>query len=375
MKTLFYQLASGDKVLKEERAMIIKFAGKRRVLSTAYFNGGYREDLEAVFNYCECHGAQNGDDVAMRAPTAEKHMRLIASELNLAPEKTTGLSTAVEMKNVSVQSKSYHDFTVTCLATAGVEGNGGRAGDPACWHEHEGKPMKMDPGTINIILALDADLTPGAMARILVTCTEAKTAALQELLAPSKYSRGLATGSGTDGVVVIANQEAKLCFAYAGKHGKLGEYCAYVVKKAVKEALYLHSGFSAQTQHSVLKRMARFGLDENLLWELCRTTSREEGQEKTAFLKALKTLDGQERLVSWVSLYAHLLDQLDWGLLSAEETLSLSDSLLAQLACSLKVSFKPQRVAVTGREQVLETMVDNLALLLAARLKNACKSF
>ena len=33
---------------------------------------------------------------------------------------------------------------------------------------------------------------------------EAKKAALQELLAPSRYSRGIATGSGTDGMIVTA---------------------------------------------------------------------------------------------------------------------------------------------------------------------------
>jgi len=72
------------------------------------------------------------------------------------------------------------------------------------------------------MLVIDADLPPGIMARALVTCTEAKTAAIQELMAGSNYSNGLATGSGTDQTIVIANPASELYFEGAGKHSKLG---------------------------------------------------------------------------------------------------------------------------------------------------------
>ena len=63
-------------------------------------------------------------------------------------------------------------------------------------------------GTINIILYIDGDLAEPLLARALVTCTEAKTAALQELQAGSHYSMGIATGSGTDQTIVVANSES-----------------------------------------------------------------------------------------------------------------------------------------------------------------------
>lgn len=71
------------------------------------------------------------------------------------------------------------------------------------WHERAGTYFEVMSGTINILLHIDADLAPGALVNALVTCTEAKTAAIQELLAPSRYSHGLATGSGTDGTIVV----------------------------------------------------------------------------------------------------------------------------------------------------------------------------
>lgn len=59
----------------------------------------------------------------------------------------------------------------------------------------------------NIMLFIDADLAEGTLARALVTCTEAKTAAIQELLVPSRYSNGIATGSDTDGTIVVSDAE------------------------------------------------------------------------------------------------------------------------------------------------------------------------
>ena len=60
--------------------------------------------------------------------------------------------------------------------------------------------MPVRPGTINILLFFNVDLSRGALARALVTCTEAQTAALQELLAPSRYFHGAGHrfGNGRD---------------------------------------------------------------------------------------------------------------------------------------------------------------------------------
>lgn len=52
---------------------------------------------------------------------------------------------------------------------------------------------KLPVGTINILLYIDADLSKEALASALVSCTEAKVAAMQELLIASRYSCGIAT--------------------------------------------------------------------------------------------------------------------------------------------------------------------------------------
>ena len=90
---------------------------------------------------------------------------------------------------------TFAELRVCAVVTAGVEGNAGCAGDPANWHEAESGQMERHPhdGTINSMLLVNWPLTPGAMARAVVTMTEGKSAALKDLAVSSRYSQDLAT--------------------------------------------------------------------------------------------------------------------------------------------------------------------------------------
>lgn len=352
------QLSNKDTLHRYKKALVLTFAGPRNTLSTGPDNGGFREDLEAVFNVDINPGAGMG--CVMRGKTYEEHMNIIAKEdLGLDPATCTGLCTAASMENVSIKTKVYDDFTVTAIVTGGIEHNGGRVGDTALWHERAGAFCQEPPGTINILLHIDADLDPGAIARSLVTCTEAKTAAIQELLAPSCSSHGIATGSGTDGTIIITNPQSKTRLTNAGKNSKLGEYIGVTVMAAVKEALSLQSGLNPSSQHDALRRLGRFGVTEDALWDRyqemyqkargtepvekpqCQTEegfSRaggknvrpEEELSRAEFTHRLDNLRRESRLVTGASLYAHLLDQLEWGLLTPEEVYPAARVILAQ---------------------------------------------
>lgn len=238
-----YEFPSGDTVHKYKKSIVISFKGKRNVLSTGPNNGGFTTDLAAVFN----NDANPGDgmEVKLRADTYREHMDILAKEdLGLDPSSCSGLMTVASMDNSAISTLTYDDFSVTSIATAGVRNNGGRIGDPASWHEKSentfedttssdtkkknpiqnltknilGKNIsgkiisdkdKLPVGTINILLYIDADLSKEALASALVSCTEAKVAAMQELLIASHYSCGIATGTGTDGAIIISNAESK----------------------------------------------------------------------------------------------------------------------------------------------------------------------
>ncbi len=315
-----YTLSTGDSVYREETSVVVAFNKPREVLSTSLLNGGYHHNLKAVFNH-DMKGATGVD-----AATYLAYMQGVAKRLGFNPGSVTGMGTAASMENVAIQSASYQALTVTAIVTGGVEGNGGRAGDPADYYGPGKKTTLHKPGTINIMLVIDADIPNGTMARALVTCTEAKTAALQELLAGSRYSTGLATGSGTDQTMVIANPGSPLYFEDAGKHSKLGELIGRTVKQAVKEALLRQTGLSPEKQHSVLRRMNRFGVTEDALYQLYQ---QEYGSiDKQRFVTALRHVDKEPELVTGTSLYVHLLDQFQWQLLNGDELTRAGNDLL-----------------------------------------------
>ncbi len=320
-------LPTGDILKREDRAIVVELRGARRVLSTSILNGGCRSDLSHLFNYCEVYGRAD-ERCEMRAPTYEEHLRILARELGLDPLEVTGLSTAAKMKYARIKSEYYEDFSVTALATGGIDVNGSRAGDPALWHEREGRPVPCRPGTINLLIFIDANLKEAALTRALVTVTEAKTAALQEVLAPSCYSRGLATGSGTDGTIIASSMDSQVTLNDAGQHSKLGEYLGRVVKDAVKEALVAENGFEAYACSSMLRRIGRFGVDEESLWEGYCLLGRPGGLSREAFSQGLEKLDKDKGLMAVAPVYAHVLDLLDWDMIGAEEAGRVAAELL-----------------------------------------------
>ena len=175
--------------------------------------------------------------VLRRKPNSEKKIAIVFHNF---PAKNSNIGSAVgldtpesirlvlaSMDNVAIRSLTYEELTVTAIVTGGIETNGGRVGDPSDYYKPLEKPYKL--GTINIILLLDSDMPAGTLTRALVTCTEAKTAAIQELMAGSNYSTGIATGSGTDQTIIVANTTSELYLEGSGKHSKMGELIGKVV--------------------------------------------------------------------------------------------------------------------------------------------------
>ncbi len=340
-------IPGGYRVSREEQAIVIGLGKPRRVLGTSVFNGGCREDLQYLFNYCEAYGAVD-ERCEMRAATYREHLRLLAEELKLPPSVTTGLSTAAKMKYARVHTRQYEDFSVTALATAGIDFNGSRAGDPAFFHEQKGLPVVYRPNTINIFLFIGALLSEAALTRALVTLTEAKTAALQEVLAPSCYSAGLATGSGTDGAIIACDLDAPVCLTDAGQHSKLGEYIGKVIKDTVKEALVAENGFDAYANSSVLRRIGRFGINEQSLWAAYQAGPKQVQIDHESYRRRLRELDGDRCLMTRVSLYAHLLDLLHWGLVDPGQAGKAAEEILRLYAGGSSGGVKRSGFAAEG---------------------------
>ncbi|MBC7129902.1 adenosylcobinamide amidohydrolase, partial [Candidatus Bathyarchaeota archaeon] len=170
------------------KALIVSFNGKtRRVLSTM---DGCRRVKFVANVYVPMALA----DYTMT--NYETFMQEYPASLGLSPEEIAFLSTGADMDNLAVCTRSYRGIIVTCLATGGT-GNALRSGiDKAEWIEKNGK-FEHVHGTINLLILSNTALSDGAMARAIITATEAKTAALQDLNVKSVFSPNLqATGTG-----------------------------------------------------------------------------------------------------------------------------------------------------------------------------------
>lgn len=369
MKKFLFITSMGDEVSLTQDALIIHFNDKRSVVSSSNHNGGYRDDLEYIFNHSCVREIEETNKLVMKGPDMETHFCALAEELELPVYHTTGLSTAARMKNRAVITLSHDSLEVTSIVTAGIDYNAGRAGDPAGFDEVV-ETMKTPPaGTINIILLINANLDPGALVRAMVTATEAKTAALQELLANSMYSEDLATGSGTDGVIVVGNPASELKLYITGKHSILGELIGRSVKMAVKEALHRQSGMDIVRQASVEWQNKRYGITALKINECYRQLYPDHPKTDKALEKQIHLMMNNNKIVAQVASVIHLIDQNRWGLIYDSTLSDTGWSLLTGIRQGFQLSpmyVKPPAISKEKTNQpVYKELLSDLIYTLA----------
>ncbi|MBN1431366.1 MAG: adenosylcobinamide amidohydrolase [Methanomicrobiaceae archaeon] len=307
---LIYETGSGEKVYRNNNTIVVRLPENRNAITTSYVNGGYQENLEAVFNH-EPDPTKGHCGHDLEGGSVEAYIEIHAKRLGLSPDRIAAMMTAAKMYNAAISTRSFRDLEVTAIVTAGIEINGGRAGDPASWHEEDGNNVYVG-GTINTIIIISSNLPAHALSRVIMTATEAKTVAIQQLMAPSRYSTGIATGSGTDQISVISNMASPNVITWAGKHSKLGELVAKCVIEATTEALDRQTGLNPDNQRDMLVRLDRFGIDEKKYWE---TASSLEGENrKEQFIKDLREFSKNPSVVAMTSSILHILDEIEWGL-------------------------------------------------------------
>ena len=153
----------------------------------------------------------------------------------------------------------------------------------------------------------------------------------------SLYSNGLATGSGSDSVIIVANADSPIQLMYAGKHSKLGELIGVTVKEVVTRGLEKHMGLTPKSQCSVAARLKRYQLDAEALWQRYGKSGE---QARKCFIDRMSMLDTKPELVVPISLYVHLMDQVSWGLLSVHEVEDSARQLLQQIALATDSAFR-----------------------------------
>jgi adenosylcobinamide amidohydrolase len=215
------------------KTLLIHLAAPMAVASTLE---GFREDIRHVGNsYSPPQVWGLYHRIGLDA-SREHLMRAIGRDRL----DTSLLFTGADMDNLSVQRQQFKKMSVYALVTAGVRSNAVRmAEDTGAFYE---------PGTINMIILANMQLTPRAMHRAIISATEAKTAALQDLDIRSAYTPvdNPATGTGTDNIIVVEGVGSRI--DNAGGHSRMGELIAKAVYAGVKEAVFKQNGIVAKRQ-------------------------------------------------------------------------------------------------------------------------------
>jgi adenosylcobinamide amidohydrolase len=201
--------------------LVVTFEQPVRACSWAIVGGGFVDTRTVA--WLEVRNADLGLHVDPRAWLLE---RMTVAGL----EPGVGLLTSHSVAD-------YHDATATAdrvtarsIATVGLS-NALRAGDPVT--------EAPAAGTINVLAYVDQVLSDEALIEASAIVTEAKCAAILEAGVRSRRSGRLASGTGTDCVVVASRRRgrdgapANDALPYAGKHTAVGAALGEAVERAI----------------------------------------------------------------------------------------------------------------------------------------------
>ena len=336
------RVAPEFRLVRNGRFVVAELLVPHRVLSTSAKNGGQREGLRFLVNHQSCEGTDHRERHA-EITGGEAYHNSSCLELEIDPAVSASMQTAANMNYAAVATASDLDVTATAVVTAGVHGNAACAGDPASWRETETgweKATNAAPavGTINTMLLINHALTEGALARAVITMTEAKSAALQRLAVRSLYSADFATGTGTDQYCVAAALRARdgggeKEFTSTSPHLKLGELIGVAVRDATLEALRWQNGLEVSSTRLLFHALGRYGVREaDCLNELAPLLSE---RELELLKKNFQSVVYEPKVAAAAYAIAAVLDRVRVGTLPASAAGDIFRQQVATLASSL----------------------------------------
>ena len=328
-------------VRRHGRFIVADLFEDHRVISTSPINGGEVQILRHLVNHQCCESKDHNDRFHLIVAKGEDvYHETVCAEIELPPARTAMMATAANMNYAACAARRDDDVEVLAVVTAGVETNAVCAGDPAMSRETNAGVVSAVPvGTINTMLLSNMPLSPGALARTIITMAEAKSAALQRLAVPSCYSSDLATGTGTDQYCIAAPLEGARTLKYVNPHMKFGEIVGLAVRDATLEALRWQNGLEASYTRGLFHALGRYGIKEKTIYD--RLAPLLEPESLELLRKNNKSVFYEPLVGAAAHATASVLDRVRFGTLPH----SLLKDAIAQQAASLAASLaaKPDR--------------------------------
>lgn len=199
-----------------QTTFLVSFVRPLKVLGSAVLGGNLRQ-ARYIINHTVDKDYDGSDP--------EQDLKQVAERLQLGND-VLGMMTAVSVTQTVLSHGSHKELSVATLCTVGI-GNPGVAGLSI-----SKAPTKNRPGTINLILLINGNLTDSAMVSAVITATEAKTRALFKAKITLPCGERV-TGTTTDAIVVACTGSGKP-LRYAGTATNLG----YLIGRTVYKAIY-----------------------------------------------------------------------------------------------------------------------------------------
>ncbi|WP_379969811.1 adenosylcobinamide amidohydrolase [Ectobacillus sp. sgz5001026] len=208
-------------IYKKDDRIIMQHPSVLEVFSSAVYGGGLKRASHFV-NWKVPFDFDVSDPVLL--------MKQKLKEWECPAEQSIGLQTAANILDASIQEMNGDAFRMICCVTAGV-GNSARAGT------RRETFSAYQCGTINTFLFIDGNMTHAAMINGIITATEAKAAAMQDLHITDENGK-IATGTTTDSVVLAVTQNKnEPTHAFAGTATTIGNAIGCQVYDAIYEVL------------------------------------------------------------------------------------------------------------------------------------------
>lgn len=326
---LIYQ-EDNFKVFIKDNSIIVEFLDNMNSINTSWLNGGYFEGLHYIFNT----SLSPEDMDEMENMDFTDFLSLKSKTLGLDSSSSTALVTTAKMESYGLSIKKYEKLEVVAIVTAGVRYNSVSAGDLASFYEENGEYFTLEnghlpkPGTINTILIINSKLNESSLLLAMMTATEAKAVALRNLVVPSFYSEEIATGTGTDGIIVTSNLDSDNLIDNAGKHSKLGELIADAVIEAINISLAKGMYITPKTQANVLVRLDRLKFDINLFYEYLGLNDSSKIAKKQDFIKKLAKASWDYNNIAVTSTILNILDEVRHGMMTKKTAYNLANNII-----------------------------------------------
>jgi len=316
------------------KSLIIDFKKPMSLVSTLE---GERNGIKSVGNHYSpppCWGIEHKLGL-------KKVRKRIYQVIGKSEKNASFLFTGANMDNLAIKKQRFRKMEVWALVTAGVKSNAVRMSKDV------GNYYK--PGTINIIILPNMELTSRAMTRAIISATEAKTAALMDLDIRSNYSSLLhqATGTGTDNIIVVRGTGIEI--DNSGGHSKLGELIATVVYQGVREAIYKQNKITAS--RNIFQRLLERKIS---IYRLVSGMKCECIPKKSALLGAVEEILLDPRYSGFIESALVLSDNHEKGLVKDLSTYELWCHLIAENIAGKKFAQMKELVSMDDMPVVLK---------------------